>query len=86
MAPAPNFGVFLDLAYPFLTEVDFSIHDILDEFDFLIADFHHPTQFAVIGWLNIDMNLQSLNEYYDEYCSQREMIRSKINRNIITFI
>ena len=24
MAPAPNFGVFLDFAHPFLTEVDFS--------------------------------------------------------------
>ena len=25
MAPAPNFGVFLDFARPFLIEVDFSI-------------------------------------------------------------
>ena len=23
MSPTPNFGVFLDLAHPFLTEVDF---------------------------------------------------------------
>ena len=25
MAPAPNFGVFIDFAHPFLTEVDFSL-------------------------------------------------------------
>ena len=26
MAPAPNFGVFLDFGHPFLTEVDFRIN------------------------------------------------------------
>ena len=28
MAPAPYFGVFLDFAYLFLTEVDFNMHII----------------------------------------------------------
>ena len=31
MAPAPNFGVFLDFVHPFLTEVDFSTFTALPE-------------------------------------------------------
>ena len=38
MAPAPNFGVFLDLAHPFLTEVDFSLKKVIPDLRFRPRD------------------------------------------------
>ena len=47
MAPAPNFGVFLDFAHPFITEVDLSISIDVTwvTWPFFKVDVNHPPPF-----------------------------------------
>ena len=49
MAPAPNFGVFLDFVHPFLNEIDFRVYG--DAFD-IVEYTSHKSGFAMVfSWV-----------------------------------